>query len=397
MVKEKGQKNREVFSFANIYRQYLKCRKHKRNTINALKFEVRAEENLLKLQEKLQKKTYYPSRSVCFVVNRPKLREIFAADFKDRVIHHILVDYLEKIWEKIFIFDSYACRKNKGTHKGVKRLQAFMRKITRNGTRRAYYMQLDIRSFFVNIDKEMLFGLIAKKTRNKNILWLARIIIFHDCTKDYIFKGDRGLLKRIPAHKSLFEQENKRGLPIGNLTSQFFANVYLNELDQFIKHNLKVKYYLRYCDDFVILHNDKGQLEVWKGLIDGFLQNRLKLTLHPKQQIIRPISNGVNFLGYIIRPDYILVRRRVINNLRTKLKEYRQRLVYESDGYKRLRFDYNVLENMLATVSSYLAHFKLANSYNLKQQLWTKYAFINRFFFYDGTRLKRRYRRPGNV
>ena len=140
-------KIREPFSFANIYRQYLNCRKRKRNTINVLKFEIGAEENLLRLQERLQKKTYYPSRSVCFVVNKPKLREIFAADFKDRIVHHILVDYLERIWEKIFINDSYACRKDKGTHKGVKRLQSFIRKITKNGTHRAYYMQLDIHRF----------------------------------------------------------------------------------------------------------------------------------------------------------------------------------------------------------------------------------------------------------
>lgn len=396
----------ELFSFSNIYRQYLNCRKSKRNTINALRFEIRAEENLLKLQEKLQKKSYYPSRSVCFVVKKPKLREIFAADFKDRVVHHVLVDYLEKIWEPKFIYDSYACRKNKGTHKGVKRLHSFIRKVTKNGSCRSYYMQLDIRGFFINIDKEILFNIIAKKAKNKTILWLAKTIIFHNCTKGYIFKGKRGLLKKIPAHKSLFNQENKRGLPIGNLTSQFFANVYLNEVDQFIKHNLKAKYYLRYCDDLVILHNDKRQLEIWKGLIDRFLQDRLKLTLHPNRQIIRPVSNGINFLGYIIRGDYILVRRRVVNNLKTKLKEYRQKLVYpvrnqrfsngvyEKDGYKRLRFDYKVLENMLTVLSSYLAHFKLANAYKLKQHLWAEFDFINKFFFYKRKRLKRRYRLP---
>jgi len=367
-------------TFANIYRQYLNCRKNKRNTINALKFEIRAEENLLKLQEELQKKTYYPSRSVCFVVNRPKPREIFAADFKDRVVHHILVDYLEKIWEKIFICDSYACRKDKGTHKGVKRLQSFMRRITKNGSRRAYYMQLDIRSFFVNIDKGILFNLITKRVKNEDILWLARTVIFHDCTKDYIFKGDRSVLKKIPSHKSLFEQENKRGLPIGNLTSQFFANVYLNELDQFVKHNLKVKYYIRYADDFILLSDKKEELAGWTEKIETFLKNRLNLTLHPKRRKLQPISNGIDFLGYIVRRNYILVRRRVINNMKTKLRYFQ----------KSSRVA--MLKDLQSSIQSYLGHLKWANSYNLIKKLATK-MIVATHFKIDDYRLVSRYRR----
>ncbi len=357
----------EVFSFANIYRQYLNCRKNKRNTINALRFEIRAEENLLKLQEELQKKTYYPSRSVCFVVNRPKPREIFAADFKDRVVHHILVDYLERIWEKIFIYDSYACRKDKGTHKGVNRLQSFMRKITKNGTHRAYYMQLDIRSFFVNMDKETLFGLITKRVKNEDILWLARIVIFHDCAKDYIFKGNRDLLRRIPAHKSLFEQENRRGLPIGNLTSQFFANVYLNELDQFVKHTLKAEYYIRYADDFILLSDKKGELVGWTEKIETFLKNRLNLTLHPKRKKLQTISNGIDFLGYIVRRDYILVRRRVINNMKAKLRCFQKSSRVAT------------LKDLRGSIQSYLGHIKWANSYKLVKKLATRKVILTYF------------------
>lgn len=133
-----------LFSYENLYRQYLACRRHKRNTANALKFEARQEENLLELQLALESRSYSPSRSVCFFVRKPKLREVFAADFRDRVVHHVLVDALEKIWEPVFIHDSYACRKGKGVHAGVDRLQTFIRRVSANGTRPAWYLQLDM-------------------------------------------------------------------------------------------------------------------------------------------------------------------------------------------------------------------------------------------------------------
>ena len=230
-----------AFSLENIYRQYLHCRKNKRNTINALRFEYNLEENLAKLHEELVAQTYSPSRSVCFILKQPKLREIFAADFRDRVVHHILVGYLEKFWEPIFIYDSFACRREKGTQRAVKRLQTFTRKISRNGKKRAYFIQLDIQGFFLHINKEVLYQMIAKRISDEKILWLARKVIFHDCTRNVIIKGDRELFKKIPPHKTLFGTKNERGLPIGNLSSQFFANVYLNELDQYVKHHLKAR------------------------------------------------------------------------------------------------------------------------------------------------------------
>ena len=152
-----------LFSFENIYKNYLRCRKNKRNTVNALKFEINCEENLIDLKQELDMGSYYPSRSVCFMATKPKLREIFAADFRDRIVHHILVDYLEKIWEPKFIFDSYACRKGKGIHSGVKRLHGFLRKVSCNGSRPAFYMQLDIKNYFMSIDKDILTGSLQTK------------------------------------------------------------------------------------------------------------------------------------------------------------------------------------------------------------------------------------------
>ncbi len=348
-----------LFSFKNIQKAYLNCRRNKRNTINALRFEFNAAENLLKLEQELKNRTYHPSRSILFAATRPKLREIFAADFRDRVVHHLLVNELEKTWEPIFIHDSYACRNGKGTHAAMVRMRKFTRQITRNGKRRAYYLQLDIKDFFTSINKDMLFTLLNAKIDNPDITWLTKKVLFWDCTASYVTRGDSELLSNIPPNKSLFGKDNQRGLPIGNLTSQFFANVYLNTLDQFVKHTLKAHYYLRYVDDFVILSLDTAELSAWQARIEELLSKQLNLRLNPKRHKLQPISNGMDFLGYIIRPNYILVRRRVVNNLKEKIRLFCQK---EEKDLNKLR----------DSVASYLGHFRWANSYRLINKLIIK-------------------------
>lgn len=388
-----------LFSFENIYRQYLLCRRNKRNTVNALGFEVRQEKNLLDLREALQSRTYRPSGSVCFMATRPKLREIFAADFRDRIVHHILVDYLERIWEPIFIHDSYACRKGKGVHRGVLRLREFIRKVTKNGTCPAYYLQLDIKNYFMTIDKDILFSMIADKVKDEEALWLSRVLIYHDCTDNYVFKGNPSILKKIPPHKTLFHAPKNMGLPIGNLNSQFFANVYLNGLDQFVKHHLKCKYYLRYCDDFVLLSTDRKELLDWREQIEAYLRDSLRLELNPKRQKLLPMENGIDFLGYIVRRDYLLARRRVVNNLRTRLRDYEALLVKEGRWFRGYLFDEEILNRLTATLSSYLGHFKMADTYNLCKSLWDRYPFLSQYFDFDPGRLKlvRKYKYPRGI
>lgn len=359
---------------------------------------MNCEENLIDLQREIIDRTYYPSRSVCFMAVKPKLREIFAADFRDRIVHHILVDYLEKIWEPKFIFDSYACRKNKGIHLGVKRLQGFLRKVTRNGSRQAFYLQLDIKNFFMSIDKDILYQIIADKIGDESILRLARILIYHDCTKEYVLKGDRDYLKKIAPQKSLFYTMGSKGLPIGNLTSQFFANVYLNELDQFVKHHLKCRYYLRYCDDFVMLSEERDKLIKWKAEVERFLAERLKLRLNKKRQSLQPVSNGINFLGYIVRRNYILVRRRVLNNLKSRLSAFERKLIKKDHSpYVKVIYDYPVLERLRATLASYFGHFKWADSYRLRMRLMNRYGFLRRFFRLKEGRITENYRVPRNI
>jgi len=321
-------------------------------TANALKFELNAEENILKLEQELKAKTYHPSRSLLFVAQKPKKREIFAAAFRDRIVHHVLVDYLERIWEPVFIYDSYACRRKKGTHKAVDRLQVFLRRITKNGHVRAWYLQLDIKDFFTSIDKRLLFNLLKKKVKDETILWLARTVIFWDPTMSYEIRGRSRDVSSVPPNKSLFGKRNMKGLPIGNLTSQFFANLYLNELDQFVKHTLKARYYLRYTDDFVLLSTSRNDLERYRDSIEEFLKTRLALILHPKRRKLALVSSGIDFLGYIVRPQYVLVRNRVINNLKSKLRNFK--------GTLKARRD---------MVASYVGHFRWANAYRLTEEI----------------------------
>jgi hypothetical protein len=374
-----------LFSYENLYRHYLSCRSNKRNTINALRFEAHQELNLLALREALQMRTYRPAPSVCFVTKRPKLREIFAADFADRVVHHVLVGYLEQYWERVFIHDSYACRKGKGVHAAVERLQRFVRQVTANGQRRAWYLQLDIRNYFMRIDKGILWQLVAPHIADEDARWLTKLLVFHDCTEGHIVKGVPGELERVPAHKSLLRCEPHKGLPIGNLNSQFFANVYLNGLDQLVKHALKCRHYIRYCDDFVLLSPDRDQLVAWRSKIEDYLREALALELNPRERL-RPVSDGTDFLGYIVRRDYRLVRRRVVNACKVRLRAYRELLVSEHEGTVTYRFDAAELDRLRATLSSYLGHFGRANAYKLWQSIWQGQDWLAVYFDWDAQR-----------
>jgi RNA-directed DNA polymerase len=178
------QDTHSLFSLENIYRAYRQCRRRKRNTYNALIFEQNLEENILELHETLNNRNYTPKPSIAFLVEKPKRREIFAADFRDRIVHHVLVNYMEPQWERRFIHDSYACRQGKGTHKAVERLRGFTRKVTANGTRRAWYLQLDVRGFFITINRKILFKRLAKHETDSTIVWLIQILLFNDLTKN---------------------------------------------------------------------------------------------------------------------------------------------------------------------------------------------------------------------
>ncbi len=369
-----------MFSLANLYRQYLKCRRNKRNTLNALQFEFAAEWKLAELAVELQHKTYVAKRAIGFVVAKPKLREIVAADFSDRIVHHVLVDRLEAIFEPQFIYDSYACRKDKGTHKAVARVEQFIRQLS-VAAQPSYFLQLDIHNFFINIDKNILLGLIYQRTRDHNLRWLSREVIFSNPEQTMLRKGGHELFKRLPTHKSLLNAPAGKGLPIGNLSSQFFANVYLNELDQFVKHRLKCSRYVRYCDDFILLDHSKQRLEYFRGEIEQFLAERLLLKLNPRYHAVLPISNGIDYLGYIVHRDYRLVRKRVVNNLQQKLIELLTQVYCLDDaGLRRVNYDYPLLERLHSVLASYLGHFRHANSWRLIESIFKRFMELAYFF-----------------
>ncbi len=393
-----------LFSLENIVQQYMACRKNKRNTANALRFEARQELNLLALRDALVSRSYEPGRSVCFFVRRPKLREVFAADFRDRVVHHVLVSHLEKTWEPIFIHDSYACRKGKGVHAAVARLQQFMRQTTANGTRPAWYLQLDIRNYFMSIDKQRLFAMLqaklnAQQPKDAEALWLAQTLVFHDCTRNPHIKGNPALVDRLPAHKTLFHAPPGKGLPIGNLNSQFFANVYLNALDQFVKHELQCRCYVRYCDDFVLLSTSRDELAHWKTRIEGFLAQQLDLQLNLTRERLRPVGDGVDFLGYIVRPFHLLVRRRVVGHLREALAQSQRALVFPHPTCTEYRMDRVALNVLQARLASYLGHLRRAACRRLVASMWAEYPWLTKYLVLDrhSLGLRRRDKPPMQV
>ena len=380
--------NNPVFTFENLYRAYLSCRKNKRSRKKALEFELHAEEELLKLTRELQKRTYRILPSACFVTESPKPREVFAANFRDRIIHHLLVRYLEPQWEPRFIHDSYACRKGKGTHSAVKRVQFFMRKVSHNRSRPAFFLQIDIRSFFMSINKQILFKILQQKEDNPNIIWLLQAVIFHDPSMNPEIKGQLSLFDLIPPHKSLFYTNNIKGLAIGNYTSQFFANVYLNEVDQFIKHHLKCRYYLRYVDDLVLLSHNRAVLEQYEKAIRKFLQTRLRLDLNMNRRTLAPVSNGCNFLGYVIRPSHLLVRKRCVNNLKHKLIQQLPLLSRIWQGRAVISHDVGAIEKLRSLLVSYLGHFEHASSHRLIDSIFERHFLLNNFFINKKGKLK---------
>lgn len=302
-------KSHAVFSFGRLVRAYFDCRKRKRNKASALAFEVNLERNLIELYEELVSGTYQIGKTICFDISHPKPREVWAADFRDRVVHHFLYSYISPRFEAGFIADSSACMKGRGTLYAAKRLESKIRSITQNWSKPAYYLKLDLANFFVSIDKNILRELLAKKIHEPEWLALTEQILLHDCRQHY---ERHGKPCEVPNHKRLINQPASLGLPIGNLPSQFFANVYLNEIDQFVKHKLRAKHYARYVDDFILLHESPQQLNAWLKAITEFLPEKLNAQINPSKTIIQPIDRGVDFVGQVIKPWRRTVRRRVL-------------------------------------------------------------------------------------
>ena len=342
----------QVCAFENLYRAFRRARRGKRDREEVAAFEYDLEDNLLKLQDELRTGTYRPGSYRNFWVYEPKRRKISAAPFRDRIVHHALCQVIEPIFERTFIHDSYACRVKKGTHRAVDRCQAFAR-------RHRYVLKADTQKFFPSIDHDILLGLVGKRLADPLVMELVRQILKSGegvLTEEYVmqwFPGDDLLARFRP-----------RGLPIGNLTSQFWANVYLDSLDQFVKRCLKCRAYVRYVDDFLLFVDDKTQLHRWKEEITGFLGG-LRLTLHDRKSVVFPVTEGIDFLGYRIFPNLRRMRRTTVRRFTRRLRRLR-----ESHRAGRIS-----IQQVSQSVQSWVAHCRHAQSYRLRSAILSQMSF----------------------
>ena len=289
-------------------------------------FQLRLADNLTNLYYSLANYTYKHGAYSAFTISDPKLRNIHKATVRDRVLHHLIYKELYPYFDKKFIYDSYSCRKNKGTHRAIKRFKYFACRVSKNNSRTCYILKCDIKKFFANIDHKVLLDILNSYIPDKQIIWLLKEIIESFSSKPGI------------------------GLPLGNLTSQLFVNIYMNEFDQFVKHKLKIKYYIRYADDFVILSNNRKELENLILPINEFFSEKLKLQLHPNKVSIKTLNSGVDFLGWVHFPYYRV--------LRTATKRRMMRRIIESPTPE--------------TLNSYLGLLKHGNTEKLQKEIYDR-------------------------
>jgi len=307
-------------SFYDLVQAWKDCCANKRNTASALAFEDRLESNLLELYDELCSGQYRPGRSICFVITRPKPREVWAAAFRDRIVHHLLYNRISPRFHARFVVTSCACIPGRGTLDAAEKLEHGVRSITRNWGRPAFYLKCDLANFFVAIDRHVLRDQIAEHVVEPWWMDLAETILFHDPRDDVEVRGRADLFARVPAHKSLFNAPDRTGLPIGNLSSQFFANVHLNALDQFAKHQVRAPHYVRYVDDFILLHQSSAWLNEARQRIEAWLPERLGAHLNPRKTILQPVSRGIDFVGHVIRPWHRTTRARTVASAAERLR-----------------------------------------------------------------------------
>lgn len=305
---------------SELFQAYYDCRKTKRNSAGALKFEERLERNLMDLYHELQDGSYYPGPSTVFVVEYPKVREVWASDFRDRVVHHVLYNRIAERFHRRFIHDSYACIPGKGTHRAVARMEHFARSVTRNFTIPGFVLKMDVESFFTSINRHVLDKLITPHIPEQWWLDLARLILHRDPVPDAIMASRPEMIRRVPKHKSLFHAPSGVGLTIGSLNSQCLANVVMNVVDQHAKHVLKLRHYVRYVDDMTVFGCDAGALAEVPAKIDAIMRSELGLRLHPKKTSINRIEHGFDALGFVIRPHARYLRRSTLRNGTDKIR-----------------------------------------------------------------------------
>ncbi len=305
----------------------------KRNKKDVQEFQYRLFDEIYKLHNELINRNYKHGEYKSFNISDPKPRKIHKASVRDRLLHHAVYRQLYPLFDKKFIADSFSCRVNKGTLRAINRFRTFAYKVGKNNTRTVWVLKCDIRRFFASVDQDILISILKSYISDKITIWLLKEIIYS------------------------FNSGNKcKGIPLGNLTSQLFANIYMNELDQFVKHKLKIKYYIRYTDDFVILDSNKHELELIIPKLEHFLESHLKVLLNPNKLFIKTLNSGVDFLGWVHFSKYRIIRtvtkRKILRKIIKKkispeaIQSYLG-LLQHGDMYKLTKYILSNLKNNL--------------------------------------------------
>ncbi len=373
----------------NLYKAYFEARKNKRFTKEQLKFEANYEHYLHELYEQIISKTYKVKPCKAFVIEKPVYREVFAPQFIDRVVHHFIVLYINPQVEQVLIEDCYSCRKNKGTLYGIERAKKKMRSVTQNYAKEAYILKLDISGYFMNMNTTILYNQIQKlqlventacSSFEKEVLhYLINEVIFTNPIHQCQINGNKELWKFIPNTKSLFHSPHGCGLPIGNLTSQIFGNIYLNDFDHWVKTDLGIKYYGRYVDDMYFMHNDKDFLKQCILKVQEKMQT-YGMLIHPKKIYLQHYTKGLEFLGRYIKPYRSYISNRTKNNFVKLIEKINKTIVLEP---KELT-ENGVLHYFLCRINSYWGLFIKANSYSfLKKAMLKLHTSFYTFYYFE--------------
>jgi len=330
-MKRHGNLFDKITSFENLLKASRKAQRGKRFKESTAEFNLRLEHELLKLQKELQERTYRIGGYKQFYIYDPKKRLISALPYRDRVVQHVLCNVIEPIFDSGLIYDTYACRKDKGSHRAVNRFTMYCRK-------NKYALKCDIKSYFASIDHDLLVEMITRKIKDPDVLWLIKLIV---------------------------DSTPSPGIPIGNLASQIFANLYLDGLDHYLKETVKCKHYIRYMDDLIVFGNDKNRLDDIKDAIREYLR-RLKLELHPNKSQIYLTARGIVFLGYKVYPTHRLVVRQNVKRLRSRIKKY----------FKLLKLRLITRQKIVCSIQSWLGYAIHADSFKLRRQLLTEHDFL---------------------
>lgn len=383
----------EHITLEEVEQAYYDCRKHKRSKKSAIEYELNYELNNYQLWKDLNDGTYDISTCICFYVTRPKLREVFCADFRDRIVHHLIMRKFLWLFEQTMIDDSYNCREGKGVLYGIKRMRKHIEDVSKDYSEEAWALKFDLQGFFMSIDRDILWDMIEKSIKGgyqgEDAEWWLRLIhdvVFHRPELNCEVRGDVSLKDKIAKNKSLFHSEG-RGLPIGNLTSQIFANFYLSAYDQWLKQWMrKNERYGRYVDDACIISNDKAHALRLLYMSRLWLKTMLHVNMHPDKMYLQEAKKGLPFIGYVIKPHRVYCGDRIVNSAFEAVREWNKHRNGNADKYAQ-------------RVNSYLGFMVHWATYGIRWNLWREIRYkdcvninmrliktINKNDYYDSAR-----------